>query len=488
MAIAYITSAKAGSANGTTAVTVGVDTTGANLLVALGVADASKPSSITDSKGNTWVGLTERAYAGFGHLTRLFYCLNPTVGTGHTFTNTVSSAANLSIAVAAYSGVKTTTAFDAENGASANGTSVATGNVTPTENGELIITGTGVYTSPNAPTVDAGFTLRQSAAYVTNSLAIGLADKIQTTAAATGATWSTTSSEYFTSAIATFKAAPAAGDTTAPTVTSFTATAASSSQINIAYAATDNVGVTGWDLDFSTDNATWTALLANSTVASPYAHTGRTASTLYYYRFRARDAAGNVSAYATSNATTSAASGDTTPPTITSISVDAVSSSQINLSYAATDNVGVTGWDIDWSPNGTTGWTVLLANSAAASPYAHTALTASTTYHYRFRARDAAGNVSGYLTATATTQAGGGGADTTTPTVTSFTATTNSSSQITLAYAANDNVGVTGWDLDFSLNNVNWTVIFGNTLTASPYAHAGLATATLYYYRFRARL
>lgn len=98
-----------------------------------------------------------------------------------------------------------------------------------------------------------------------------------------------------------------------------------------------------------------------------------------------------------------AAPTDTTPPIVGTFTASAVSQTQINLSYSVTDNVAVTGYDLDWSANGTTGWTALITNTLPASPFQHTGRTASTIYYYRFRARDAAGNVSAYSNANATT-------------------------------------------------------------------------------------
>jgi chitodextrinase len=96
-------------------------------------------------------------------------------------------------------------------------------------------------------------------------------------------------------------------DTQAPSVpASLTATAASSSQINLSWAAsTDNVGVTGYDIYRAG------ALIASSTTTT-YSNTGLAASTAYSYTIKAKDAAGNVSAASsTVSATTQAATGGT---------------------------------------------------------------------------------------------------------------------------------------------------------------------------------
>jgi chitodextrinase len=101
---------------------------------------------------------------------------------------------------------------------------------------------------------------------------------------------------------------------------------------------------------------------------------------------------------------TGTGTGDTQAPTApTNLTAAAASSSQINLSWtASTDNVGVTGYDI--YRNGT------LVGSSTSTSYSDMGLTASTSYSYYVKAKDAAGNVSAASsTASATTQAGSGG-------------------------------------------------------------------------------
>lgn len=112
-------------------------------------------------------------------------------------------------------------------------------------------------------------------------------------------------------------------DTTAPgAVPSFTATPNGSTAINLAWtAATDNATPQGslvYEVDRSLDGSTGWALVHTSTAgALAWSDTGRSPSTAYFYRIRARDTAGNRSAtYATANATTAAkaASGGSTAP------------------------------------------------------------------------------------------------------------------------------------------------------------------------------
>jgi chitodextrinase len=201
----------------------------------------------------------------------------------------------------------------------------------------------------------------------------------------------------------------AGADTTPPTAPSnLTATAASSSQINLSWtASTDNVGVTGYLVERCEGAACNNFTQIAAPAASNFNDTGLTASTSYSYRARATDAAGNLSAYSNTATATTSAGADTTPPTAPSnLTATAASSSQINLSWtASTDNVGVTGYRVERCEGAACNNFAQIA-APTATTFNDTGLTASTSYSYRARATDAAGNLSTYSNvASATTSA-----------------------------------------------------------------------------------
>jgi hypothetical protein len=94
--------------------------------------------------------------------------------------------------------------------------------------------------------------------------------------------------------------------TTPAAVQSFTATAASSTQINLSW--TDKSGVeTGFRIERSTDNSNWSLVTTTAASATSFSNTSLNASTLYYYRIRSNSYNGtNDSAWYTANATTQA--------------------------------------------------------------------------------------------------------------------------------------------------------------------------------------
>ncbi len=282
---------------------------------------------------------------------------------------------------------------------------------------------------------------------------------------------------------------PAAADTTPPTApTNLVGTAASSTQINLSWtASTDNVGVTGYKVERCSGAACANFAQIASPTGTTFNDTGLTASTSYSYRVRANDAAGNNSAYSNTAGAATPAAADTTPPsTPTNLTATAASATQINLSWtASTDNVGVTGYKVERCTGAACANFAQIATPTTTT-FNDTGLTASTSYSYRVRANDAAGNNSAYSnTASATTPAA---ADTTPPSApTNLTATAASATQINLSWTAStDNVGATGYKVERCSGAAcaNFAQIAMPTTTT--FNDTGLTASSSYSYRVRA--
>ncbi|MBI5383637.1 MAG: fibronectin type III domain-containing protein, partial [Verrucomicrobia bacterium] len=197
---------------------------------------------------------------------------------------------------------------------------------------------------------------------------------------------------------ATASATTAAIQTPPAAPSGLTASAASASQINLAW--TDNANnETGFALERSTDNATFTQIATVGANVTSYANTGLSASTTYYYRVRASNAAGNSAYSATASATTAAI--QTAPAAPSGLTATAASACQINLAW--TDNANnETGFALERSTDNAT-FTQIATVGANVTSYANTGLSTSTTYYYRVRASNAAGNSAYSATASATT-------------------------------------------------------------------------------------
>jgi chitodextrinase len=88
------------------------------------------------------------------------------------------------------------------------------------------------------------------------------------------------------------------------------------------------------------------------------------------------------------NFTITSGSSDTTAPTAPTLSASGTTSNSTNLSWSgATDNVSVTGYDVFSSG-------VLIGSTTTATLFAINGLTASTSYTFNVRAKDASGNIS----------------------------------------------------------------------------------------------
>ena len=178
---------------------------------------------------------------------------------------------------------------------------------------------------------------------------------------------------------------------------------------------------------------------------------------------------------------------DTQPPTAPTGLAAAASGTQVNLSWtASTDDVGVTGYRVERCQGaGCTGFAQV--GTTTATTYADPGLLAGTTYVYRVRATDAAGNLSGYSgTASATTAAA--------PPVIAFVqvaAATPQTPQTSVAvrYAAAQvagdlNVVVVGWN-DSTATVTSVVDGSGNTYVKAvgPTIVSGRLTQSIYYAR-----
>src|SRR2546426_667928 len=250
--------------------------------------------------------------------------------------------------------------------------------------------------------------------------------------------------------------APAAGVTVAGTVT-------------VSANASDNVGVAG--VQFKLDGFN---LGAEDTVA-PYSvswNTTLATSGSHSLTAVARDAAGNTATSAAVSVTV-----DNTPPLISTVSASSISSTGAIITWATNE---ASDSQVDYGLTTAYGSSTPLNSSLlTAHAVTLTGLLATTTYHYRVKSRDAAGNLATSADFTLTTLIAV--PDTTPPSVpTNLSASAVSSSQINLSWTAStDNVGVSGYQIYRGGSQIA-------TTSLTSYSDTGLSPSTAYIYTLAA--
>ena len=143
-------------------------------------------------------------------------------------------------------------------------------------------------------------------------------------------------------------ASSSGGDTTPPTVSTFTipATATTLTVTISSFTANDNIGVTGYLLTESSAAPAPTAAGWSATAPSSYIFDSAGSKTLYAW---AKDAAGNVSASLSASVTITLP--DAEPPQVTAFTIPATATAlTVTItSFTANDNIGVTGYLVNES-------------------------------------------------------------------------------------------------------------------------------------------
>ena len=261
--------------------------------------------------------------------------------------------------------------------------------------------------------------------------------------------------------------------TSQTTATSYAGGSSQTITWNVAGTTANGVNAANVDILWSTDNGnSWTTLLAATpndgsqavTIPNSATSTGRIMVKGTNHIFF------NVNK---ANISVTPGTSDTIAPTAPTLSASGTTQTSTNLSWSgATDNVGVTGYDVY---RGTT-----LLGSTASTSYSVTGLSASTTYSFTVKAKDAAGNISPASNAVSVTTLSPV-SDTTAPTAPTLSASGTTASSTNLAWSgATDNVGVTGYDV------YQGTALLGSTASTS-YAVSGLSASTNYSFFVKAK-
>src|SRR5207248_1982759 len=141
-----------------------------------------------------------------------------------------------------------------------------------------------------------------------------------------------------------------------------TALAVSPTQINLTW--NDVTNEAGFKVERSTDGVSFSQIGTTAASVLSYSDTTVSGSALYYYRVRATNASGDSTPSNVDSAR------PTQPPTAPSnLAASAASAAQINLTWTMNNNDAEIFYNVERSPDGVGGWTVIanIENAAAYS-------------------------------------------------------------------------------------------------------------------------
>ena len=222
---------------------------------------------------------------------------------------------------------------------------------------------------------------------------------------------------------------PPPADTTAPTLSAITAGSITTTGATISW-NTNEAADTQVDIGLTSSYGQSSTLSTTLETTHSQTLSGLTSGTLYHYRVKSKDAAGNLAVSGDNTVTTLTPPDTTAPSAPLSLVATPVSTTQINLGWSAsTDNVGVIGYRIYRA--GT------LLGSSSAPSYTATGLTSATLYSFTVAAYDAAGNSSTQSASVSATTQAVVVVDVTAPTLTGASVTT-SANALTFAWTTNE--------------------------------------------------
>jgi len=283
-------------------------------------------------------------------------------------------------------------------------------------------------------------------------------------------------------------------ETTPPTIPgNLTATPHESfSEISLVWNASvdsGGSGLAGYKIERCMDDGCSNFAQIGTTTATSYSDPGLNESTAYSYRVRAYDNAGNNSGYSNTASAVTPAQTDMLSPTIPeNLTVIALNQNETKLNWsesADTGGSGLAGYKIErCTGNGCTNFTQIA--TSATTGYTDTGLSADTTYTYRVRAYDNAGNNSGYSnTASATTPP-----EIIPPTVpANLTATALTPNDIELNWSASTDSGgsgLAGYKIERCMGSSCTNFTQAGTSATTSYTDTGLSADATYTYRVRA--
>ncbi|MEM3512803.1 MAG: M14 family zinc carboxypeptidase [Thermoplasmata archaeon] len=177
------------------------------------------------------------------------------------------------------------------------------------------------------------------------------------------------------------------GDTTPPSISNVSVSSITANSATITW-TTDEPSSSVVEYGTTTSYGQ-TATGSNGVTSHSVSLSGLTASTTYHFRVKSADAASNTATSSDYTFTTSSAS-DTTPPVISNVAASGVTASSATITWE-TDDASTS--VVEYGTTTLYGQTATGSSGVTSHSVTLSGLTASTTYHFRVKSADAAGNL-----------------------------------------------------------------------------------------------
>jgi lysophospholipase L1-like esterase/fibronectin type 3 domain-containing protein len=251
-------------------------------------------------------------------------------------------------------------------------------------------------------------------------------------------------------------------------------TAVTSSQISLAW--NDVTGETGYRVERAPGGTIdWAAVGSAARDNLNFADSGLASLTSYSYRVVATSRNGDSAPSAVVTASTAAPAPPAVPTGVTAV---AVSSSQIDLAWQ--DVAGESGYRVQRSADGVSGWAQVGTTGQDAASFSDTQLTASTTYWYRVVAYNAGGDSAPSAVVSATTSAV---ADTQPPSIPTKLKANPANSKVNLSWtgSTDSGSGVAGYRIYGSSTGLDGSFTLLTTTTSTSASVTAPSGVSLWY-------
>ncbi len=267
-------------------------------------------------------------------------------------------------------------------------------------------------------------------------------------------------------------------DATPPVISGVASSSITTNGATIAW-TTNELSDTQIDYGTSTSYGSWTTLNTAMVTSHSQSLAGLLAGTTYHYRVKSRDAAGNLATSDDSTfTTTTPPPGDTTPPVISGVGSSGISSTGATISWTtneASNSLVEYGTTTSYGSSTTPNWTMSTTHSQSLS-----GLTGSTTYHYRVKSTDTAGNQATSGDYTFTTSDG------TPPVISNVASSSITSSGATISWTTNE---ASDSQVEYGMTTGYGSTTTLNTtkVTSHSQSLSGLKAGTTYHYRVKSK-